>query len=63
MEDLGGKLKKLAIATGIFLLLVAVLMGPQEATSLGKEIVAGTKHALTSLIVFGREMIKSFKEQ
>lgn len=63
MENLGANLKKLAIAVGVFLLLVAVLMGPQEATSIGKEIVAGTKHALTSVIVFGREMIKSFKEQ
>lgn len=62
MDDLGSKLKKIAIYTGIFLLLVALLQGPQEAAGMGKEIVIGLKTGLTSLIVFGREMIKTIKE-
>lgn len=62
MDNLGDNLKKIAIAIGIFLLLVAFLQGPQEAASIGKDIVTGVKAGLTSLIVFGREMIKAVKE-
>ncbi len=62
MDDLGSKLKKIAIAIGVFLLLVALLQGPQEAAGMGKEIIAAVKTGLTSLIVFGKEMIAEIKK-
>jgi len=62
MGDFGEKLKKLAIAIGVFLLLVAVLIGPKEATGMGKEIVGGVKTGLTSLIIFAKEMISELKK-
>jgi hypothetical protein len=62
MEDFGGKLKKLAIAIGVFLFLVAVLIGPKEATEMGKGIVGGVKTGLISLIIFAKEMISELKK-
>lgn len=60
MDNLGDNLKKAAIAIGIFLLLVALTQGPQEAAGIGKEIVAGVKTGVTSIVVFVREVFKAF---
>lgn len=58
MEGLGDKLKTAAIWTAGFLLLVAIVNGPQEATAIAKEIIGGIKTGVTSVVTFVREVFK-----